>query len=238
MRKMREAGIERALLLLDVDLRGGKPYHVGVARRLYFRQLDRPDSQVSDEATLKAIETSGLAPELDHLARGRVLAAPLVRGEAALFPSGRASSAVDIFANPWLPQHNPVMVRSGRPTKLALTVVNGDALGTRLLLESHKFTRKDLDLALFEAVLSQYDNSAVIKLLLNAGADVNARSHDGSTPLMVATARPCNLRPLLGQGADLHARDEGGRTALRVARETKEDVAIRLLLEAGAKESK
>ena len=30
MRKMREAGIARALLLLDVNLRGSKPYHVAL----------------------------------------------------------------------------------------------------------------------------------------------------------------------------------------------------------------
>jgi hypothetical protein len=233
MRTMRETGIQRALLVLSAVLQRGKPGGIRVVLCLYFRRLDQPDSQITDEGALKAIERSGLSAELGSLARGRVAAAPLVRGTG--YGGVRASSVVEFFANPWLPQHNPVLLRSGRPQPLAQAVVNGDALGTRLLVKSRQLTKKDLNFALFEAVLSQYDNSTVIGLLLDSGADVNARAPDGSTPLMVATAHPCNLRPLLDRGADLYLRDEGGRTALQRAQQTKEDVAVSLLMEAGAK---
>jgi hypothetical protein len=233
MRTMRETGIERAVLVLSAVLQRGKPSGIRVVLCLYFRRLDQPGSQITDEGALKAIERGGLSAELGSLARVRVAAAPLVRGTGS--GGAQVSSVVEFFANPWLPQHNPVLFRSGRPGPLAQAVVNGDALGTRLFLKSHQLTRKDLNFALFEAVLSQYDNSTVIGLLLDSGADVNVRAPDGSTPLMVATARPCNLRPLLDRGADLYLRDEGGRTALQRAQQTKEDVAVSLLLEAGAK---
>jgi ankyrin repeat protein len=103
------------------------------------------------------------------------------------------------------------------------------------VLGSHKFAVKDLDQALFDAVLSRYDNSAVIKILLDAGASVNARTPDGTTPLMNAAAHPCNLRPLLDNGADLSARDKWGRNALELARQAKATAAIQVLQDAGVK---
>lgn len=240
MVKMRQVGVERALLILDASLRGTKPYNLHVAERSYFRQFDSPDSQITDEGALKTIETSGLAAELESIARARVLVAPLFRGpdrgSAAHFDR-RVSSTVDFFGNPWLPQHPPVLGWSGRPMPLTRAVVNGDAIETRAQLQSGKLKTKDLNRALSAAVLSQYDNSTVIKLLLDSGADVNARYGDRATPLMIATSHPCNLRPLLDRGADLTARDASGRTALDIARQMKEDVAVRLLLQASKKES-
>jgi ankyrin repeat protein len=94
-----------------------------------------------------------------------------------------------------------------------------------------------LTLALFEAVLSRYDNSTVINLLLDSGADVNARAPDDSTPLIVAVAHPCNLRPLLDRGADVNAHDRWGKTALQLAREQNNAAAVRLLEGAAAKQS-
>src|SRR5207248_5706399 len=94
---------------------------------------------------------------------------------------------------------------------------------------SRKFTKKELNRALFDAVLSRYDNGAIIKLLLDAGADVNAQTPDGTTPLMNALSTPCNILALLRRGADLHARDKWGRTALQIARERKQAAAIRVL---------
>lgn len=108
-------------------------------------------------------------------------------------------------------------------------MIPGDAIGTQALLNSHKFSKKELNRALFGAVLSSYDNTAVIRLLLVAGADVNARTKDGTTPLMNAVAHPCNLRPLLDSGADLRARDKWGRDALQLARRAKDPTAMRLL---------
>src|SRR5262249_26058637 len=125
--------------------------------------------------------------------------------------------------------------RSGHPEPLTLTVLDGDALGTQAVLGSHRFTKKELDRALFGSVLSRYDNSAVIKLLLDAGADVNDHAPDGTTPLMIAVAHPCNLQPVLEGGADLDARDKWGSIALQIARETKQPVALRLLEEAATK---
>jgi uncharacterized protein len=146
----------------------------------------------------------------------------------------QVSSFVEFFANAWLPEQKVLLFRSVEQKALIRPVLDGDVLGTKALLGSHRFDKKELDRALFDAVLSRYDNTDVIKLLLDAGAGVKARTPDGTTPLMEAVDHPCNLRPLLDGGADLNARDKSGRSALQLARDRKEATAIRLLEEAGA----
>ena len=212
MGRMRQQGVQRALIELRAVLRGGKPDDIHVERRLYFRHFDGPMSQISDQATLKMIEASSLPADLDGVARSRVLAAPISRGVDMQFrPIKQVSTFVEFFANAWLPEQNVVWFRSGKPKQLTGPVLNGDVLGTKALLGSHRFDKTELDRGLFIAVLSRYDNTDVIKLLLDAGAEVNARAPDGSTPLMSAVARPCNLRPLLDGGADVNARDKIGQ---------------------------
>jgi ankyrin repeat protein len=83
-----------------------------------------------------------------------------------------------------------------------------------------------------------------VKLLLEKGADVNAREGvrgvavRARTPLMLATRRGLldvvNL--LLTKGADVNARDEDGRTALMWAADSESDSSetVKILLIKGA----
>ena len=60
------------------------------------------------------------------------------------------------------------------------------------------------------------ETPAVIKTLLDAGADPNARAEPGATPLHVAAAvgeTPAVIKTLLDAGADPNARTENGKTA-------------------------
>jgi hypothetical protein len=236
MARMRAQGVRRALVEVRAVFRRNRAESAHVVRRLYFRQFDGVDAQISDEGKIQSIDNSGLAEALDDLARNRVAAAPLVRGER--FIGDQVSSFVEFFADAWLPEQKALLFPTGHPTPLTGSVVNGDVADTQALLQSNKFSRKQLDRALFDAVLSRYDNTTVIDLLLKAGADVNSRAPDGSTPLMSAVAHPCNLRPLLDRGADLNAHDKWGRNALQVARENKVVISIRLLEEADVKRSR
>jgi ankyrin repeat protein len=55
-----------------------------------------------------------------------------------------------------------------------------------------------------------------VRALVQAGADVNARNNDGSTPLIVAAflCRTDIVQHLLAHGADKNAKDKAGHTAL------------------------
>jgi ankyrin repeat protein len=74
-----------------------------------------------------------------------------------------------------------------------------------------------------------------LKLLLDHGANVNARSAAGATALMWAAADPAKVQLLVERGADVKAASESGRTALLLAAMSDQSAAtIRLLLARGA----
>ena len=76
----------------------------------------------------------------------------------------------------------------------------------------------------------------LLTLLLDAGADVNARQHGGFTPIQ-ATAQNGDLAAtelLLAHGADVQARSDDGQTALSFAIEGNHDAVAKLLRAQGA----
>ena len=74
----------------------------------------------------------------------------------------------------------------------------------------------------------------IVQLLLEKGADVNARSTDGRTPLMfAASSTPEIVTLLLEKGAEIEARDNKGMTPLMFAASAE---IKQLLIDAGAKE--
>ncbi len=64
-----------------------------------------------------------------------------------------------------------------------------------------------------------------LKVLLAAGANVDAEDADGATPLHMAAYanRIENAKALLEAGADVHAQSSSGRTALMLARKSRAD---------------
>ena len=77
---------------------------------------------------------------------------------------------------------------------------------------------------LLHKVLSHHTSNVTplnIRLLLEAGADVNQADDDGTTPLMLACRwadDPAIIRLLLESGADIFARDAEGDTPYDYAR--------------------
>jgi len=87
------------------------------------------------------------------------------------------------------------------------------------------------------ALMSAVDDIDILKVLIDAGADVNARNEFGVTPIMYAAVRYDSQEaiPLLVRaGADVNAADRDGRTALMFAAVDGREDLVRALLDAGA----
>lgn len=78
----------------------------------------------------------------------------------------------------------------------------------------------------------------IVKLLVDAGADVNATDKDGTTPLMSAASRRDvdSVKYLLEHGADFRTKMPAGLTALGIAKRVNSRPVIELLTKAGATE--
>ena len=75
-----------------------------------------------------------------------------------------------------------------------------------------------------------------MRLLVAAGAEIDAVNDFGATPLMWAIGEPEKVRILVAAGADVNARSKMGRTPLYLAAANDGSSAtVKLLLEHGAK---
>ena len=91
----------------------------------------------------------------------------------------------------------------------------------------------DVDKGIGETALMCAQTAEQTKLLLENGADVNAKNKFGETALMRAkTAEQTKL--LIDHGADVNAKDKYGRTALMFAADRGNIEQIKLLIDAGA----
>ena len=82
---------------------------------------------------------------------------------------------------------------------------------------------------------SAFGSIETMKLLMDKGADVNARSAAGATALMWAVTDLAKVRLLIDRGADVNAVSESGRSALLLAAMSdRSGPIVRLLLSHGA----
>ncbi len=239
---MRQEGIKRAYFELSSIWRAGKPQDVRVISRLYFDKYDGPHAQIADQRSIDAIRASGLENLLDRVAIDWAKERPLVYGiEHAIVrhPEGKQMfTKAELFddirlsgiAWPWSPWIG------SRAPPLADAASVGDANEVARLLQTSKSSQQELNAALLNAVTNDYDNSAVIELLLKAGADINCRDpRYGLTALMWAIGRPIQLPTLIDHGADVNLRDPQGNTALGRAKQANYREAAQILEKGGAK---
>ena len=114
-----------------------------------------------------------------------------------------------------------------------------------LLDHGSSFSQADKNMALIDATRwppppdSKQPGSKldIIRFLLNAGADVNAKDNTGNTPLLYAaqTSRGGEmLRLFIENGADVNARNSKGKTVLMQAMQYQSTDIVELLLNKGA----
>ena len=79
-----------------------------------------------------------------------------------------------------------------------------------------------------------HGNTQAVQILLDAGADIEAKDNQGRTPLHLALSAASTMRFLIGAGADIKAKDYKGWTPLHLAVMWNCPQDIRILLDAGA----
>ena len=124
----------------------------------------------------------------------------------------------------------------GGATALMYAALYGDDAAVKKVLDSGADPNLAND-ANATALIWGVDNLKKTRLLVEAGADVNAQTSDGATAFLVAARRPGSsavLRYLLDHGADAKTANKQGTTALHYAAASGDLDMVTLLLERGA----
>ncbi|MGB7024328.1 MAG: ankyrin repeat domain-containing protein, partial [Candidatus Acidiferrales bacterium] len=228
MDTMQQGGVKMAMFEVHGTWRRALGFHPeSVGRIIYRRAFDGPNSQITDPTQLKRIRVGGLEEELRKAAFDKSRKATWLGIDSPPREGERCFVNIYLFDHEWLADD---LVSSNSPGigrydpeqfPLASAAAVGDRLTVASLLASHRFTKDDLNAALFRAVEYPSDNTDVISLLLGAGADVNAQRANGLTPLMeaVGTLNVSNMKRLVTSGADIGRQTKLGSTGYSIALE-------------------
>ncbi len=110
-----------------------------------------------------------------------------------------------------------------------------DLAALRLLVQRGEVNVRDRQGSVPLFYAAAYGSLDAMRLLVAAGAEVNAANALGATPLLVSMAEPEKVRFLIDHGADVNARSKMGRTPLWIAAATDgASGTVKLLLDRGA----
>jgi ankyrin repeat protein len=120
-------------------------------------------------------------------------------------------------------------------TGLFQAIRNGDEAFVKAHLTKTEIEVSDQRGATPLMYAAAFGNAGQMKLLLESGADVNARNAFNATALIWAGGDAAKSRMLIGHGADVNVRTQQGRTALMAAAKRNGNAdLVRLLLKMGA----
>jgi hypothetical protein len=233
MRAMLENDVQRAFFEFEGKWRDNRTENVRIVRRIYFRRLDGPNGEITDSGALKQIESSGLQKLLDEAVLARSKNAHLFIIEFGgprrwrwLLKGSPVYGSIDLFASRW--PLCPDLVSPGQVREdIEHAVLVGDVIALSELLNERRYSQTELNGALNAGVVSLWDNTTAVEMLIKAGADVNAKFGDDTSLLMIAGY--CHIPVLLAHGARVEDRDKWGHTASDLARQRHDELAIRLL---------
>ncbi|HJZ96288.1 MAG TPA: ankyrin repeat domain-containing protein, partial [Candidatus Solibacter sp.] len=113
---------------------------------------------------------------------------------------------------------------------------NNNAAELQELVKSANVNEKDKRGTTPLHYAAAYGSAESVRVLLAAGADVNARNDFEATPLMWSVTEPEKVRMLVAKGADFNAKSKMGRTAVWLAAANDGSSAtVRYPIEQGAK---
>jgi len=101
--------------------------------------------------------------------------------------------------------------------RLFQAIRSGDVASLKQALTKSNLESRDRRGATLLMHSAAFGNLATLKLLLDMGADVNARNDFNATALLWAARDPEKARVLIAHGADVNARSKQGRTPLMLA---------------------
>jgi hypothetical protein len=233
MDKMRQQGVKHLLVRTEFVWRG-RPTDVRVARIVYFSKYDWDCAQINDPQRLEQIRASGLEDEIGRVAVQRTLETPWARDtDGHVLKAKHGECTNELFDDEWLTQRFPTSLwRNDKARHPVLTAASmHDEEDVKALVQA-SVSAEDRDDALWFNLM--YDDPCMETVLIKAGADVNGRNHDGSTPLMTAVGFKVfgNVKALLAAGADVNAKANNGQTALSIAVERHDERIIELLKQA------
>jgi len=234
--QMHSLGVKKARAVVGF-LWHTRPSHMKVFKVMFFDGYGEDCTQITDDARLARIRASSLNGLVSEFALAETASA--VWSNSACFDScgeGKYGvSKVDLMDDETRPSPNLVIRPSPMRTANDLHPEDGDELETKQFLASPASTASTRNDALLRAPIAS-DDSCIVKMLIRAGADVDARGDNENTPLMNAAdgARWNDLRALLAAGANVNVQDFGGETALIQAAHLGDLTAVKILLEAGA----
>jgi ankyrin repeat protein len=196
-----------------------------------------PTGRLPDEkvATLKAWINQGANwPEGVTLAveSKEDLAALRMQAVKAALRNGQIDSLRRLLVDPTVVQ---LTDRDGA-TPLLVAALYGNAEAVKTLLGAGADARACTSDGA-TALMWGARNSEIMGRLIESGADVNAKSRAGRTPLIIAASYANNLdavRALLNAGADVNAKDDSGTTPLVAAAVTRDLKLLQVLLDAGS----
>ena len=129
----------------------------------------------------------------------------------------------------------PVLCQGASESPFYLPIRNNDQAAIRKLIREpgpKTRDRRGNSPLMYAAALGSLET---VKVLVEAGADVNAPNDFGATPLMWCAGDAAKVRYLLSKGAGVNARSKLGRTPLMIAAMYDGALeAARLMIEKGA----
>jgi hypothetical protein len=118
-----------------------------------------------------------------------------------------------------------------KPQKFRSLIFANDVEAVKLFLDAGMPVETEDALSLAISV----STPAMVKTLIDAGADVNKRDESGGSLVMAATSKPDMLKLLIDAKADVNVENEYKMAPLAVAAEQGQMESVKMLLAAGAK---